>query len=159
MVLTSRCSGPRDLVRLYNVPLTIGKIASLAKVSPDTLRYYERERLIEPAAKSVAGYRLYERDALRRIRFIKEAQRCGFTLSEIRALLILRGSDAACCRDVRHVALEKKLQLEAQIKAMKIMSKALTNLIKECSVEGRSLDECPILGALERANGVKGTAR
>ena len=139
--------------------LTIGKIASLAQVSADTLRYYERERLIEPAAKSRAGYRLYERDALRRIHFIKQAQQCGFTLTEIRALQTLRGNNAACCRDIGHVALEKKLQLETKIKAMKVMSKALTHLINECSADGKPLDECPILGALERANGVKGTAR
>jgi DNA-binding transcriptional MerR regulator len=141
------------------VPLTIGKIASLAQVSADTLRYYERERLIPPAAKSAAGYRLYERDALRRIRFIKQAQQCGFTLTEIRALLALRGNNAACCRDVRRVAFEKKMQLDAKIKEMKVMSKALTHLIDECSADSRPLDDCPILAALERANGVKRTSR
>jgi len=141
------------------VPLTIGKIANLAQVSADTLRYYERERLIAPAAKSAGGYRLYERDALRRIRFIKQAQQCGFTLTEIRALLALRGNGAACCRDIRRVALEKKLQLEAKIKAMKVMSKALTHLINECSADGRPLDDCPILASLERANGLKRTGR
>lgn len=135
--------------------LTIGKIARLAQVSADTLRYYERERLIAPAAKSAGGYRLYQRDALRRIRFIKQAQQCGFNLSEIRALLELRASNAACCRDVRRVALEKKLQLEAKVKAMKAMSNALTQLIKECSADSRPLDDCPILSALERTNGVK----
>jgi len=141
------------------VPLTIGKIASLAKVSADTLRYYEREQLIAPAAKSAGGYRLYERDALRRIRFIKQAQQCGFNLAEIRSLLALRGSNAACCRDVRRVALEKKLQLEGKIKAMKVMSSALTQLIKECSADNRPLDDCPLLAALERANGVKRRSR
>ena len=137
------------------MPLTIGKIASLAKVSTDTLRYYERERLVEPAAKSDGGYRLYERDTLRRIRFIKQAQQCGFTLTEIRALLTLRSNDAARCRDVRRLALEKKLQLEAKVKAMKVMSKALSGLIDACSADSRPLDDCPILAALERANGVK----
>jgi DNA-binding transcriptional MerR regulator len=141
------------------VPLTIGRIATLAKVSTDTLRYYEREHLIEPTAKSKGGYRLYERDALRRIRFIKQAQQCGFTLTEIRALLTLRSSDAARCRDVRRLAVEKKLQLEAKIKAMKVMSKALGHLIDECSADGRPLNDCPILAALERANGVKTTSR
>lgn len=139
--------------------LTIGKIASLAQVSTDTLRYYERERLIAPAAKSAGGYRLYERDALRRLRFIKQAQQCGFNLTEIRSLLALRGSNAACCRDVRHVALEKKLQLEAKIKAMKVMSSALTQLIKECNADSRPVDDCPILAALERVNGVKRRSR
>ena len=141
------------------MPLTIGKIATLAKVSADTLRYYERERLVEPAAKSDGGYRLYERDTLRRIRFIKQAQQCGFTLREIRALLTLRSNDAACCRDVRRLALEKQLQLEAKVTAMKVMSKALAGLIHACNADGRSLDECPILAALERANGVKRTSR
>jgi MerR family Zn(II)-responsive transcriptional regulator of zntA len=139
--------------------LTIGKIAGLAQVSADTLRYYERERLIAPAAKSAGGYRLYERDALRRIQFIKQAQQCGFNLAEIRSLLALRGSNAACCRDVRRVALEKKLQLEAKIKTMKVMSIALSQLVKECSGDSRPLNDCPILAALERANGGKRKSR
>jgi len=139
--------------------LTIGKIAGLAQVSADTLRYYERERLIAPIAKSASGYRLYEREALQRIQFIKQAQHCGFNLAEIRSLLALRGSDAACCRDVRRVALEKKLQLEAKIKAMKVMSKALSQLVKECSGDNRPLDDCSILAALERAEGIKRKSR
>ena len=139
--------------------LTIGKIAGLAQVSADTLRYYERERLIAPIAKSDSGYRLYEREALQRIQFIKQAQHCGFNLAEIRSLLALRGSDAACCRDVRRVALEKKLQLEAKIKAMKVMSKALSQLVKECSGDNRPLDDCSILAALERAESIKRKSR
>jgi DNA-binding transcriptional MerR regulator len=132
------------------VTLTIGKIASAASVSTDRLRYYEREGLLGPAAKSKGGYRLYDQDAVRRVRFIKEAQNCGFTLTEIRALLELRASDSACCRDVRRVALEKKLQLQAKIKAMQAMSKALDHLISTCSNESDPLDRCPILTAFER---------
>ena len=142
-----------------NAHLTIGKITGLARVSTDTLRYYERERLIAPTAKSAGGYRLYERDALQRIRFIKQAQQCGFNLAEIRSLLALRGSNAACCRDVRRVALEKKLQLEAKIKSMKVMSNALSQLVKKCSGDNRPLDDCSILVALERAEGVKRKSR
>lgn len=130
--------------------LTIGKIAGLTKVTRDTLRYYEREGLIRPSAKSNAGYRLYGRDAVRRVRFIKEAQHCGFTLTEIRQLLALRASDAACCCDVRRVAVEKKLELEAKIKAMSNMSKALDHLIVACTNGKHSLDDCPILAALEK---------
>lgn len=129
--------------------LTIGKVADLAKVSTDTLRYYEREGLIDPASKSKGGYRLYDHDAVRRIRFIKQAQQSGFTLTEIRMLLELRANDAACCSHVRRLALEKKLQLEAKIKAMKVMSKALDRLVAACSDESRPLDDCPILAALE----------
>jgi len=132
------------------VTLTIGKIADLTKVTRGTLRYYEREGLIRPSAKSSAGYRLYDQGVVRRVRFIKEAQHCGFTLTEIRQLLALRASDAACCCDVRRVAIEKKLTLEAKIKAMRNMSKTLDRLIATCTNEDRSLDDCPILAALEK---------
>ncbi|MGE0853205.1 MAG: MerR family transcriptional regulator [Hyphomicrobiaceae bacterium] len=81
--------------------LTIGKLAALVHTSADTLRYYEEEGLISPADRSARGYRLYSQDSTRRIRFIKQAQQCGFTLAEIRDLLALRSSDRACCDDVR----------------------------------------------------------
>ena len=136
---------------------TIGKVASLVHVTPDTLRYYERAGLLGPAAKSKGGYRLYDHEALRRVRFIKEAQQCGFTLSEIRALLDLRASDRACCTDVRRVAVEKKLQLEAKIKVMKAMAKALDRLIAECTSGSGPLNVCPILMAFDK--GVKGTPK
>ena len=130
--------------------LTIGKLAALAEISADTLRYYEEEGLISPADRGANGYRLYDQDAVRRIRFIKQAQHCGFTLAEIRDLLALRTSDRACCDDVRKQASEKKLQLEHKIKAMKAMSKALDRLIADCTRKGRPVAECTILAALEQ---------
>lgn len=132
--------------------LTIGKLAALAKTSTDTLRYYEREGLIEPADRSGSGYRLYDKESARRINFIKQAQHCGFTLTEIRDLLALRRRNAACCGDVRTRAIEKKLQLEHKIKAMKSMSKALDQLIVDCADEAQPIGECTILAALERTS-------
>ena len=139
--------------------LTIGKMATLAEVSADTLRYYEEEGLIAPTTKSGSGYRLYGQEAIRRISFIKHAQQCGFTLSEIRELLVLRVRNSACCNDVRRLAVERKLQLEARIKAMKLMSKALDHLIVACAVPGRPVGDCPILAALDQANGAQRVAR
>jgi DNA-binding transcriptional MerR regulator len=129
--------------------LTIGKLALGSDVTTDTVRYYEKEGLLAPARKTDAGYRLYDDAAIRRLRFIKQAQRCGFSLTEIRELLALKNSDAACCKDVRSVAIEKKLQLEHKIKTLQIMSQALTELIAICNDEARPLDECPIIAALE----------
>lgn len=128
---------------------TIGKLAEQTEVSADTVRYYEKEGLLAPAGKTSAGYRLYDADAARRLRFIRQAQHCGFTLAEIRELLALKGSDAACCKDVRGVAVAKKLQLEHKIRALQTMSRALSELISICNNERRPLDECPILAALE----------
>lgn len=129
--------------------LTIGKIAKLAQVSVDTLRYYEKEGLLSPANKSEAGYRLYKEDALRRLNFIRHAQHCGLSLAEIRDLLELKTRDDACCNDVRSLALQKKLQIENKIKSLQAMSRALSELIEVCAGGREPLDECPILAALE----------
>ena len=134
--------------------LTIGKLAALAEISTDTLRYYEEEGLIAPADRSASGYRLYDQDSVRRIRFVKQAQHSGFTLAEIRDLLALRGSNRACCDDVRAKAIEKKLQLEHKIRAMKSMSKALDRLIADCNRKGRPVAECTILAAFEQTTDV-----
>lgn len=136
---------------------TIGKVAAQAQVSADSIRYYEREGLIAPARKSDSGYRLYTEEAVRRLGFIKHAQQCGFALSEIRELLALRGADRSCCDDMYRVAVEKRSQLDAKVKALQAMSQALSVLIDLCSRDSKSLDECPILGALEAGIAAQGS--
>lgn len=130
--------------------LTIGKVADQSGLSTNALRFYEREGLIHPAKKSPSGYRLYGDDALARVSFIKQAQHCGFTLGDIHQLLTLRARDSACCNDVRGLAIEKKLQLEGRIRAMKAMSKALDLLIAQCPADARPLAECAILVAMDQ---------
>ena len=133
---------------------TIGKMARLAGVSADTLRYYEKESLITPASKTAAGYRLYDDETMQRIRFIKQAQQCGFTLSDIKELLTLRSADRACCADVRSLAIEKKLRIEHKLKSLQAMSRALDELIQSCGGGEKPVDACAILGALE--SGLRG---
>ncbi len=128
--------------------LTIGKLAELADVSANAVRFYEREGLMQVPPKTDSGYRLYDPAAAQRLRFIKQAQHCGFTLAEIQTLLKLRDEASSCCNDVRNKVIEKKLELEARIKAMKAMSKALDELIADCSNGDRPTEDCTILAAL-----------
>ena len=141
--------------RARRLPYTIGNLAAVTNVSTDTLRYYEREDLLQPRTKSASGYRLYDEEAARRVQFIRHAQECGFTLAEIRELLTLRGRNSACCNDVKRVAIERKLQLEARIRSMKTMSAALDSLIGACDREQLPLDACPILMGLEQRDSRK----
>lgn len=128
---------------------TIGKVARMAGVSADTLRFYETEGLLAPASKTAAGYRLYDNDAVRRLRFVKHAQACGFTLSDVKELLTLKSKDSACCEDVRSLVVEKKLRIERKLKALHAMSRALDGLIRSCDGGLDPTDDCPILGALD----------
>ena len=59
--------------------LTIGKLAKQARVTTDTIRFYERIALIEATSKTSSGYRLYTEESVKRLRFIRHAQRCGFS--------------------------------------------------------------------------------
>jgi DNA-binding transcriptional MerR regulator len=137
--------------------LTIGKLAELAAVSANAVRFYEREGLMPAPAKTDSGYRLYDLQAAERLRFIKQAQLCGFALSEIQELLRLRDEATSSCNDVRSKVIEKKLELEARIKSMKAMSRSLDQLIADCSNDTRPAEDCSILATLSGTN--KNTSR
>lgn len=86
----------------------IGQLARAAGVGIDTVRYYERSGLLEPAQRLASGYRRYGETELRRLHFIRRAQRLGFSLAEIKDLLAISGR-----RDVRAVRLQELFGLAA----------------------------------------------
>ena len=135
-------------ITVVHPKLTIGRIADLAAVSANAVRYYERAGLMPVPAKSSNGYRLYGVDAVEQLRFIKQAQRSGFTLAEILELLRLRTEVAACCGDVRGKVIEKKLSLESRIRELREMSKALDQLLDQCSDAMAPVQDCTILNSL-----------
>ena len=81
--------------------LTIGKAATLAGVSADTIRYYERRGLLPKAARTRAGYRVYPPSIVNRLALVRNAKRFGFSLREIAAFLRVRDTGGAPCRAVR----------------------------------------------------------
>jgi MerR family mercuric resistance operon transcriptional regulator len=128
--------------------LTIGKVASGAGLSIDTVRYYEREGLLDKPARTASGYRHYRPDAVARLRFIRQAKELGFTLSEIRELLTLKVAPGKSCADVRARAEAKIADVEQRIAQLNRMKRALAKLAATCSGRGPTSD-CPILEAME----------
>jgi MerR family transcriptional regulator, copper efflux regulator len=104
--------------------MTIGKAAREAGVNIETIRFYERRGLIERPPKG-NGYRVYSPEEVARIRFIKEAQQIGFSLSEIGDLLSLRADPAADCSEVRHQAVAKLDQVNQKIEQLRAVGVAL----------------------------------
>ncbi|QDU26665.1 Mercuric resistance operon regulatory protein [Anatilimnocola aggregata] len=129
--------------------LTIGQVAREAGIGVETVRFYEREGLLELPARRASGYRQFEPDAVARLRFIKQAQRLGFTLREIRELLSLKLNPGATRAQVRQRALDKVTDFDRRIADLKRMKKALAPLIEACDGRGK-LDGCPILAAIEK---------
>ena len=132
-------------------PLTIGRVARLAGVGVETVRFYERKGLIPKPPRKHSGYRQYPEDAVTRIRFIRWAKDLGFTLKEIGVLLALRLDPRATSRDVRTRAKAKIADIDEKFRTLQRMKKALAGLEAACS--GRaSVSDCPILEALEEVS-------
>jgi len=130
------------------VGLKIGKVALNAGLAIDTVRYYEREGLLQKPARTASGYRHYTTDAVARLRFIRQSKELGFYLAEIKDLLALRVTPGKSCADVRAHAEHKIADVDRRIASLKRVRGALVKLASACSGKG-PVSQCPILEALE----------
>lgn len=128
--------------------LTIGQVANHAGVGVETIRFYERQGLIDKPERRPSGYRQYQPDIVRRIRFIQNAKVLGFSLREVSELLSLRVARGSTCAAVRSRALSKIEDIDARITALQEMRGALLRLSAACGRPG-PVSECPILDALD----------
>lgn len=131
------------------VHLTIGQAAKHAGVGVETIRFYERQGLIGRPERRPSGYRQYQSEVVRRIRFIQRAKELGFSLREVAELLSLRVAGGRTCADVRSLALSKAADIDAKIATLERMRVALFRLTEACVGEGGPIGECPILDALD----------
>ena len=124
---------------------TIGKIAKLAGVNVETIRYYQRRGLLSEPEKPHRGYRRYPVDIVKHIRFIKRAQALGFTLNEVAVLMELE--EARACGVTRRLALDKIKAIDQKLAGLASMRKALAALVQRCGA-GTSTTGCPIIRSL-----------
>ena len=133
--------------------LTIGKVAQKAGIGAETVRFYEKEGLIGPAARTEANYRVYESVDIARLRFIRRAKSLGFTLKEIKDLLSLRHNSGASKEDVKRQTEAKIADIEQKIRDLSSIKATLEKLDERCDGHGPAND-CPILEALETGEGL-----
>ena len=129
-------------------PMTIGRLAKATSVSAETIRYYERSGFLPPPERMASGYRVYSGDSIRRIRFIKQAQALGFTLSEVVDLLDLTADESSDCASVNEKAKKKLVEIDKKIGALEKMRDGLKILAKRCPADEQPLSECTIINHL-----------
>lgn len=127
--------------------MTIGQVARQAGVGIETVRFYEREGLLEEPDRKESGYRVFESGAVRRLRFIKRAKELGFTLKEIKGLILLGRDDEATRADLKDQALSKISLIDAKIADLQRIRSSLAHLAGECDGHG-PVAGCPIWEAL-----------
>jgi len=129
----------------------IGEVARRADVNKETVRYYEKRKLIPEPDRRRSGYRIFTQRHIDQIKFVKRAQELGFTLSEIKELLELRLDEETSCSEIREEAQQKYQDVTQKIKDLRQIQDTLVDLIDSCS-EGGPIADCPILNAIEGKN-------
>lgn len=133
--------------------LKIGQVAAEASVNVQTVRYYERVGMLPEPPRTAGGYRQYDADAVKRIRFIKHAQALGFSLKEIRELLALRIRHGAACGTVERKARRKIALIDDKLRELTRLRRTMDGLVASCHSR-KTTAECPVLEILEQDDAV-----
>ena len=140
-------------LHMTRLGLLIGEVARRAGVSVDTIRYYEKRRLVPVAPRSDGGYRLFTPEAVSRVQFIKEAQEMGLSLDDIKALLT--GGGQSECRGMRDLLRKKLTEIDQRAKALAEFRNKLARHLRTCEdelAENGAAAKCPVIVEITRSN-------
>lgn len=136
-------------------PQRIGTIADATGLSPDAIRYYERLGLVPKPARTEGGFRVYPPNTVARLRFVKQAQKLGLELREIRDLLApANGRRRDQCLRVRNVLAKHLADVEARMRELDSFRCALKSALGQCdrALETKEMIPCPVISELEGDN-------
>lgn len=154
-------SGPHS--RVYTVTgtqaemahwLQIGTAAKATGLSIDTIRFYQKSGLLKPPARTSAGYRVFTDDEIDDLQFIAKAQDLGFSLAEIKELVLLRIQKARACPGVRSIIERKLVNVREKIAALGQLEGELARALRSCNraLKARNaLDGCPVIDQIAKA--------
>jgi MerR family transcriptional regulator, copper efflux regulator len=127
--------------------MTIGELARIGGVSVETLRFYEKKGLISPPTRRPSGYRDYPASAAAELRFIRNGKELGFSLVEIRELMVLRERPAESCDAACSLAIVRLDAMRTQLRELQASERRLARLLEQCQPNLTAAD-CPIFIAL-----------
>jgi len=127
--------------------LTIGSLAEAASVSVEAVRYYQRRGLVGEPRRPPGGVRRYGAADVARLKFVKAAQRLGFSLDEVAELLRLE--DGAHCGEARALAEAHLGDVRERLRHLRRVERLLARLVQQCG-SARGTVSCPLIAALQR---------
>ena len=123
---------------------TIGELSRACEVPTSTVRYYERSGLLKPAGRTGGNYRVYGREEMERLRFIRAAQSAGFTLEDIAALIQFGDGETPPCLEVEHLIEHRLTELRKRLKGLRHIETQLKTALKACKT-ANDKQRCEIL--------------
>ncbi|MGA9486122.1 MAG: helix-turn-helix domain-containing protein [Methylocella sp.] len=127
-------------------PLTIAKLAQASGVHMETVRYYERVGLMPKPSRTASNYRSYEPEHVERLSFIRRAREIGFSIGEIKELLVLAEPGKASCTEVQTLTAAHLGKVRAKIADLSKLEAILAGALERCLEEPAPV--CPVLGML-----------
>ena len=128
-------TAPRRGTAVETSTYTIGALAKAANVPTSTVRYYERRGLLRPETRTAGNYRVYDRTALERLRFIRAAQATGFTLEDVASLLEFEDGQTSPCEEVQILTEERLQVIDQRLREFRQVKKALEGMLAACRKE------------------------
>jgi MerR family copper efflux transcriptional regulator len=136
--------------------MNIGEAAARSGVSAKMIRYYEQSGLITAPQRTMSGYRVYQEQDIHALRFIRRARDLGFTVEQIGELMELWRDRSRASADVKRIALAHVGVLEAKMREIEEMAKALKHLARTCHGDDRP--DCPIIEELAHGGAAPASA-
>jgi DNA-binding transcriptional MerR regulator len=143
--------------------LTRSQLAQRAHVNLETVRFYEGEGLLPPAPRTSSGYRKFSESAVERLAFVKRAKDLGFSLREVRELLVLQDEHTDACAEVRDLLRNKLAVVRDKRAELEKLEAHLSGALRKCNqalkLKSSHPDACPVLGQIAHAGSHNGVAK
>ena len=138
--------------------LTRGQLAQRAQINLETVRFYEQQGLLAPPSRTASGYRKFAESALDRLAFVKRAKALGFSLGEIRDLLVIQDEHADACVEVRDLLRMKLAIVREKMAELQKLEGQLNSALRKCNRELKrqppqhAPKQCPVLRQISDSN-------
>jgi len=134
----------------------IGQVAHETGVSIDAIRFYEKQGLLKRSPRTEGGFRLFGVDDIETLQFIRKAQELGFSLNEIRELLMLRAEHVPKCLHVKELLEQKLTSVAQKIAELQSLERSLKSALRKCKHELKTATAghaecCPVLDLIDQA--------
>ncbi len=142
--------------RVIGQAARIGEVARETGLSVDTIRFYEKQGLLRRSSRTEGGFRVFGPDQIQTLKFVRKAQELGFSLAEIRELLILRSDHVPACSHVKELLEGKLVAVERKIQELRTLEETLKIALRKCqrglkaAAPGHE-ECCPVLEEISQA--------
>ena len=134
----------------------IGEMSRRTRVNVETIRYYERIKIMPEARRTESGYRVYDTGQLMRLHFVRRSRELGFSLDEVRAMLRLVDDGTLTCGEIHEMTVAHLADVAQKIADLQRLEKTLSAMAAKCS-QG-DIPECPIIETLFERSPTEGAS-